>query len=79
MNAPVTTHVAEVAVPAQAQVTVRCSHGELEIGQEYDHEHHAIYVHPENVLRLVRAMLCMIGLEDAYPVYAPARRPVPRR
>lgn len=61
-----TTHVAEVAVPGQSQVTVRLSHGEIELGQEYDHEHHAIYVQPDNVLRLVRAMLVMVGLEDAY-------------
>lgn len=66
MRATVTNHVAEVAVPGQQQITVRLAHGELELGQEYDHEWHAIYVQPDNVLRLIRSLLVMVGLEDAH-------------
>jgi hypothetical protein len=65
-NAPVTNHVAEVAVPCQQQITVRLARGEIELGQDYDHEWHAIHVQPGNVLTLVRSMLRMIGLDDVY-------------
>ena len=61
-----TNHVAEVAVAGQLQITVRADRGELELAQEYDGEHHAIYVQPVNVLTLIRAMLCMVGMEDVY-------------
>lgn len=64
-SAQTTNHVAEVAVPGQSQITVRLADGEIEFGQEYDHEWHAIYVQPDNVLRLVRSLLVMVGLEDA--------------
>jgi hypothetical protein len=60
----VTNQVAETAVPGQAQITIRAAHGEVELGQEYDGEWHGIYVQPEHVLRLVRAMLVMVGMED---------------
>jgi hypothetical protein len=60
----VTNHVAQTAVPGQAQITIRAAHGEVELGQEYDGEWHGIYVHPEHVLTLIRAMLRMIGMED---------------
>ncbi len=66
MNAVGTNHFGEVAVPGQSQITVRLAHGEIELGQEYDHEWHAIYVQPDNALRLVRSLLVMVGLEDAY-------------
>jgi hypothetical protein len=52
----VTNHVAETAVPGQAQITIRAAHGEV--------EWHGIYVQPEHVLRLIRAMLLMIGMDD---------------
>jgi hypothetical protein len=64
MNPPVTNHVAEIAVPGQAQITIRAARGEVELGQEYDGEWHGIYVQPEHVLRLVQAMLVMIGMGD---------------
>ena len=61
MTGPVTNHVAEVAVPGQLQITVRASHGELELCQVYDGEWRGIYVQPNNVLTLIRAMLRMIS------------------
>jgi hypothetical protein len=66
MTRHVTTHIAEVAVPGQLQITVRASNGELELGQEYDGEWHGIYVQPNNVLTLIRSMLRMIGMEDVH-------------
>jgi hypothetical protein len=62
----VANHYAEVAVPGQLQITVRAAHGELELGQEYDGEWHGIYIRPENVLMLIRAMLRMIGEDNLY-------------
>jgi hypothetical protein len=64
MTTSVTNHVAEIAVPGQLQITVRAAHGELEIAQEYDGEWHGIYVHPENILRLIGAMLRTAGMDD---------------
>jgi hypothetical protein len=66
MTGHITNHVAEVAVPGQRQIIIRASHGELELGQEYDGEWHGIYVQPNNVLTLIRAMLRMIGMEDVH-------------
>jgi hypothetical protein len=59
-----TNHIAEIAVPGQAQITVRAAHGEVELGQEYDGEWHGIYLQPERVLRMIRAMLLTIGMDD---------------
>lgn len=59
-----TNHVAEIAVPGQAQITIRCAHGQIELGQEYDGEWHGIYVNPEHVLRLIRAIFVKVGMED---------------
>jgi hypothetical protein len=62
----VTNHVAQIAVPGQAQITIRAARGEVELGQEYDGEWHGIYVQPEHVLTLIRTMLRMIGMDDVY-------------
>jgi hypothetical protein len=62
----VTTPNAEVAVSRQFQIIVRTSHGELELGQEYDGEWHGIYAHPDNVLRLAGAILRTAGMDDLY-------------
>jgi hypothetical protein len=64
MNALVTNHVAEIAVPGQAEIIIRAARGEVELGQQYDGEWHGIYVQPQHVLRLIRAMLLMIGMDD---------------
>jgi hypothetical protein len=60
----VTNHVAQTAVPGQAQITIRAARGEVELGQEYNGEWHGIYVQPEHVLRLIRGLLRLIGMDD---------------
>jgi hypothetical protein len=65
MSATVTNQTAEVALPGQAQITIRTAHGEVELSQERVGEWHAIYVRTEHVLTLICAMLRVIGEEDA--------------
>jgi hypothetical protein len=39
-------------------------HRKIELGQQYDGEWHGIYGHPDNVLKLVHAVLRMAGMGD---------------
>ena len=60
----VTWPVAYTAVPEQSEVLIRAAHGDIELSQEYDGEYHAIYICPENALKLIRAVLRVLTLED---------------
>jgi hypothetical protein len=62
----VTNHVAEIAVPAQDRITVRLNNGEIEIGQECQGVDNFVFIQPENLLKLVRAMFVLAGEHDLY-------------
>ena len=49
------------------EVMIRAAHGQIELSQGgYDDEYHAIYIRPENALRLIRALLNVVGMDDVH-------------
>ena len=59
--------VAYTVVPKESEVMIRAAHGQIELSLGgYDDEYHAIYIRPENALRLIRALLGVVGMDDVH-------------